>query len=169
MPGHVVARDGGVVSVLGGAIAGGLGSNGSDCGVPSVVNVSGGSVAGGLSASALAFVSGGEIAGDVTASGSGEIEISGGSIGGMLVALDDAEIRVLGGDFNHPLGAISDTSGTLTGVLADGTPIDVPFGRASSATILVPEPSPELVHLAALAGLLVVRAGSRLSHRPTTH
>jgi len=53
-------------------------------------------------------------------------------------------VTINGSDFNYPFGEVSDNTGTLTGVLADGTPLSVPFVRASSATItLVAEEDPD--------------------------
>ncbi len=43
--------------------------------------------------------------------------------------------------FDFPYGAIAANSDTLTGILSDGTPINVEFGRASQAVIFLPEPS----------------------------
>ena len=44
---------------------------------------------------------------------------------------------ISGFGFNFPLGPIADVSGILTGVLADGTAINVDFGRASGAQIVL--------------------------------
>lgn len=104
---------------------------------------------------------GGSVGGDAFTEDSGVVELHGGTLGGMLIAIDDSQIRVFGTNFNYPLGEIPDTSGTLTGVLADGTPIDVPFARASTASILVPEPSPGQLGLAAVGTLLGVAAIAR--------
>jgi hypothetical protein len=66
-----------------------------------------------------------------------------------------------GTGFNLPCGDITAISGTLTGTLLDGTPINNDVGRASTATIrLVPEPSTALL----LAfGLVGIAAGRRRS------
>ena len=85
------------------------------------------------------------------------INIFGGSIGGV-VALGSGTITIAGIGFNLPLGNITATSGTLTGVLLDGSALSVTFGRASTATImLVPEPSTALL----LATELLVLARKR--------
>ena len=52
-----------------------------------------------------------------------------------VVAVDLSEITIIGSEFNLPLGELSALSGTLTGTLADGTPLNVELGRESSATI----------------------------------
>ena len=71
-------------------------------------------------------------------------------------------MEIHGSDFNLPFGDITATSGTLTGILADGTPLNVDFGRASTATItLVPEPSTALLLAAGLVGLATRRRVAR--------
>jgi hypothetical protein len=83
----------------------------------------------------MLWISGGKILGDITARNPSLTDISGGDLSGNLLALDDSVVRITGTDFNLPLGDITATCGTLTGILADGTPLNLPFGRASTATI----------------------------------
>jgi hypothetical protein len=50
---------------------------------------------------------------------------------------------------------IPNTTGTLTGTVFDGTPINLDFARASTATITLPEPS-GLAGLASGVALLML-------------
>lgn len=78
----------------------------------------------------------------------------------ILVAEDDAKIYVYGSDFNYGLGPIGAPSGTLSGVLANGTPILGTFSiQGNGEIILVPEPAT----LALLASGLLVLAWTRKS------
>ena len=120
------------------------------------LNFSGGKVREAIEVDDAAVVNlfGGEIVGGLEASG--ELNVFGGSIQNDLLALANAVVTIFGNGFNLPFGDITATSGTLTGTLADGAPLNVNFGRASTATItLVPEP-PEFVLLVAGAGFLWV-------------
>jgi len=101
----------------------------------------------------------------------GEIDIEGGTIGlldainagttnitgGEILELDvdgNSLVRVEGSDFNYPNGPVSDLAGTLTGTLADGTPISAPFVRDSRAELrVVPEPSSAFAMTGALLSL----------------
>lgn len=85
--------------------------------------------------SATVHITGGEILGQMRARESGEITISGGLIGGDLVSTGNAVVVIFGSEFNHPLGDVAESSGTLTGILADGTPLDTRFRRATDARI----------------------------------
>ncbi|MCA9170468.1 MAG: hypothetical protein KDB23_22475 [Planctomycetales bacterium] len=59
-----------------------------------------------------------------------------------LEAIDTSTITLHGTGFNYPFGSVSDTEGTITGFLMDGSPFEWNFFRESSARILlVPEPS----------------------------
>jgi len=154
---------GGVFNFFNGFVAGGVGARSSG-----IVNMYGGS-AGGLSAQSGSTVNlrGGALSGSVAAHNIGSVaNIFGGTFrrihtgvaadvflyGGTLVtdhtgfpalfADEDAILTIFGSDFNFPLGDIVETSGILTGTLADGSPLDADFGRPSTGTItLVPEPS----------------------------
>jgi hypothetical protein len=65
----------------------------------------------------------------------GMINIYGGSIVADLQAVDSSVITVFGSDFNFPYGDIGTTTGTLAGTLADGTPINASFARATTSRI----------------------------------
>ena len=80
-------------------------------------------------------VLGGVFANDLQGDNDTLVEVSGGELNGGLFALENSQFTVFGDSFNHPSGPISSTAGTLTGTLADGTPLNVSFGRASTATI----------------------------------
>jgi hypothetical protein len=87
------------------------------------------------------YVTGGTIARETDTRGESFLEITGGAWGGPIFAFNDSLVEIYGWGFNHPYGEMTASSGTLTGWLMDGTPIDVDFGRASTATIYLPEPS----------------------------
>ena len=134
-----------LVSLGGGGrttITGGIFTDKVDLGGLAELSISGGEFAGDLQVhDSLTNVSGGTFTGLIRASGNALLDISGGLPLGGLLALDDSVVQIFGSGFNFPLGDIVATSGTLTGTLADGTPINVNFGRASTATITLPEPS----------------------------
>ncbi len=109
----------------------------------SVVRVAGGSVAGDVVArdDAEAEIASGSVLGQVVASGAAHVTIRGGSVA-AIGARDTARVDLIGAGFNFPLGDVGDRSGTLTGTLADGTPLAASFERGADATIhLVPEPN----------------------------
>ena len=84
---------------------------------------------------------GGHVEGDLVTTNFGYASLWGGTIAGSLFALDSSLIWIHGSDFNYPTDEIFETSGTLTGTLHDGTPINIPFRRDPSADIWLPEPS----------------------------
>ena len=89
-------------------------------------------------------VTGGQFQHDLQVQNFASLFIRGGTLNGDLRALDFSTTRIFGSGFNFPLGDVSATSGVLTGTLADGTPLDVDFSRASLARItltLIPEPA----------------------------
>ena len=74
-------------------------------------------------------IRGGKVLHGAIAADRGEIAIFGGSVQGRLIAMDEGAITIYGSDFTHGHGAIMAASGSVTGLLADGEPIDVPFSR----------------------------------------
>ena len=95
---------------------------------------------------------------ELRATDDGTLNISGGDITSGIIALNDSSVTIFGTGFNLPLGDILGLQGTLTGTLADGSPLNVNFGRASSARItLVPDPSTALLLAAGLVGLAMRR------------
>lgn len=61
-------------------------------------------------------------------------------------------ITVVGTGFNYPLGYIADTSGAITGTLANGDPFDVPFVREGNGAILLKDPEISLAVIAPNGG-----------------
>lgn len=95
-----------------------------------------------LSQTSHVRVSGGVFRGDLHAQQSGVVKISGGLFeipGGtaqpVFRVFENSTVELTGLSFNQPFGDITSMSGLLQGVLADGTPINVTFLRASTATI----------------------------------
>ena len=83
-----------------------------------------------------------------------------------LRVLDEATVTLFGTSFNHPFGDVAGQQGKLSGVLADGSPLDWNFHRDESATIrLVPEPSASSLLVGGIAGSL----GSRRRRRRVPH
>jgi hypothetical protein len=113
--------------------------------IPGRVNVYDGDVTGTVQASqgAEVHILGGTLTDvDLRTLDVAYMEISGGDfVDPTLLAFDESWVDISGSGFNYPPGPISSTSGTLTGMLDDGTPITLPFARASTATIELPEPS----------------------------
>ena len=69
---------------------------------------------------------------------------------------DNATVTLFGEGFNYPMfEPISDVSGTITGVLSDGTSVEWDFLRDGSDAniLLVPEPSSVVLLLLGIAGL----------------
>ena len=60
-----------------------------------------------------------------------------------------------------PLGPIAALSGTLTGELSDGSPLDIPFTRQETATILLTEVPEAAAPWMLAAGLLVLFGAER--------
>jgi hypothetical protein len=95
------------------------------------------------------------------------LSIFGGDIGpGLFVtkgqAVADPHLLIYGTGFNFPYGDLTATSGALTGVLSDGTPLDTTFTRGvgSTITLMLPEPSTGLLLGLGLAGLAAMRRRS---------
>ena len=103
-----------------------------------------------------AIISGGTFD-SVAARGPSILMISGGMIdeisAGIHPVPSTCVVTVRGDGFNYPSGEIPETSGTLTGMLASGEPINAGFEILDGASIvLVPEPS----SLAMLSAAVVV-------------
>ena len=99
--------------------------------------------------------------------------ISGGSVSGanhfspVDISADGGTINIAGSSFNYSYGPITSQSGTLTGTLADGTPVDWVFSIAlgsAGGIDLIPVPEPGTAALSMLA-LFGVAGGAALRHR----
>ena len=106
------------------------------------VFIYGGTIGGHLESNNYAEVSisGGSIDYDLIADDDSQVIISGGYIGRSLITHHDSQVVIIGTNFNYPLGYISNTTGTLTGTLANGDPIDVEFIREGNGAILLTSP-----------------------------
>ena len=127
----------------------------------SQVNMSGGSIGFELFTwdNSQAIISGGSIAYDLNTFNNSDVFIFGGTIGSGLNIQDNSEVTISGTNFAingfavdyGTYTALDYTSGILTGILANGDPMNNEFGIANDARItLVPEP----------ASLLLVGIGS---------
>lgn len=100
------------------------------------------------------------------ANGTSQIDILGGSIAEDIASNGESTVRIFGADFAVdgspvPLGPITALSGTLTGELSDGSPLDIPFARAETATILLTEVPEVAAPLMLAAGILVLLGARR--------
>ncbi len=87
-------------------------------------------------------ISGGSLSFGLETFGDTQVEISGGLIAGELIALGNSQFTISGTNFNYDYGVLKSQSGRLTGTLANGDPMDIPFGVYGNATIvLIPEPA----------------------------
>jgi hypothetical protein len=156
--GSLNAYDSSRVNISGGSI--GYGGGNLYAYDSSIVNVSGGTVgfAGNLNArhSSVVNISGGSVAyaGMVDAYDSSKINISGGSVAqsGILNAYGSGVITIFGTGFNLPYGLVTQTSGSLSGVLTDGSSLDVQFATLSHGEIILSPPLP-VVSVTALGGV----------------
>jgi len=87
-----------------------------------------------ISDDSKANVYGGYFPDGLIAHDNGQINVTGGTFD-RIRAFDTSKIILTGYGLNYPDGNITDISGTLTGFLDDGTPINIDFGRATTATI----------------------------------
>jgi hypothetical protein len=142
-----------------------------------LVVVAGGSFPNGIDIAGNAEVTiadGTSVLGNLFLRSSGNLDVIGGSFPGgaqLLEVRDTANVSFYGSGFNYPPGSIFDLTGTLTGTLADGTPLSLDFERAFTASItLLPEPSRTLgvvAGLCLLAGLSRTRRASSFGIEPT--
>jgi probable HAF family extracellular repeat protein len=124
------AYNAGIANISGGVFTDALAAHGS-----SIVTITGGQFTSLFAyETAQLNVAGGIWLGQFRFEGDSVVEISGGSLQDIL-ALNQSTVTLRGHDFNLPYGEIVLTVGSLTGTLADGTPLNVNFSRASTATI----------------------------------
>jgi hypothetical protein len=136
-----------VVNISGGSVAS---SGNVDARNSSVMNISGGTVAfvGNLNAhnQGVVNISGGSVAftGKLSSFDSSKINISGGTIAqfGSLNAHDSSVITIFGSGFSLPNGVVTQTSGSLTGTLGDGSPLNVQFATFNQGEIVLSQPLP---------------------------
>ena len=125
------------------------------------INITGGSIGFELftSGDSQAIISGGLIESDLNTFNNSEVFIFGGTIDGVFNIQDNSQVTISGTNFaingfpaDYGTYTASDyISGLLTGILANGDPINNDFGIANDASVtLVPEP----------ATLLLLGAGS---------
>jgi hypothetical protein len=138
-----VSIGGGTINMTGGTINGRIEASGPEAGATEV-NIYGGRVGGYLSSSKEAVINvfGGEFIGDLRAYSEpsqpgGGINVFGGMISEELQAIEIGVLTVTGGPFNFPFGDLVPLSGTLSGTLSDGTTINTPFGRSTTARIVL--------------------------------
>ena len=131
-------RESGVINFAGGSV------DRFEVSSDEVLNMSGGSESGGTSTIqefGVLNVSGGEMGegGVIRLFGSGQFRLSGGEIASSLDVRDASRVEIRGDSFNLPAGDVATTSGIISGVLSDGSPLSISFVRASTATITLIE------------------------------
>jgi hypothetical protein len=149
----------------------------------SVVRISGGNVlvdGGRFFSIGRMSILGGVFGGEIHLAGNGFCDISGGTFddGSILLATANSSMTIFGTEFNYPWGNIQPLSGTLIGTLVatedsggpgEGTPINIPFGRASTASIILAQPFPIPAFpgwaMGALSVLLIGSAGWLMATR----
>lgn len=113
----------------------------------SIANVYGGIIGDDLYGydSSVVSVFGGVISDDIRALGTSRINLRGGTITDSVGAREYSVVTIYGTGFNYAYGTITDATGTITGYLADGTPLNSPFdrGTGNTGTIILAEPVPE--------------------------
>ena len=117
------------------------------------LNLLGGRASQGLMSydSSTVNILGGVIAESLSARDSSVVTISGGRIYEELYAHDASIVTFVGSGFNYPYGEIPDSSGFLTGFLANGDPIARRFNTFDDASIVLVVPEPSSVALLAVA------------------
>ncbi len=79
---------------------------------------------------------------DIITHGNSQLSIFGGTIGDILDVYEQSVVTIHGSNFNYGYGGITNSTGILTGMLANGDPINNRFYVHDNASILlVPEPS----------------------------
>jgi hypothetical protein len=144
--GSLTAYNSSVVNISAGTI--GYGGGNLNAYNSSTVNIAGGTVAyvGAVTArnSSILNITGGSVAfaGRVSALDSSTVNISGGSVAGSgsLNASDSAVVTIFGTGFNLPYGLVTQTSGNLSGTLADGSAFEVQFALAGQAQLTLSKP-----------------------------
>lgn len=112
-------------------------------------------------------MSGGHLAGTLLVYNDCEARISGGTLGGDIV-VGYGHLEILGTNFaidGVPVasGPVTQVTGTLTGTLRSGDPIDNAYELSSleATTLTVPEPSWLRLQGAVVASLFVLRSRRR--------
>ena len=131
------------------------------------VTVTGGLIRGGIGLNGLGnlTITGGEVRGQVALNQHNTGRILGGLFtqGSLTQLFSEGELTIFGTDFNFPLGDLVPLAGTLTGILSNGDPLNVSFGRSVAGRItlveLLPIPEPSTAAL----------VGSRLGPFSITH
>jgi len=146
------------VSIYDGSITAGTGSsaNGIDISGSSIVNIFGGSINGGnakYEAWGICAMDSSMInlyGGTITA-GTGELDKG-------IAALGDSTVKIYGTGFNYGYGSINDISGILTGILSDGTYLNISFEQSYAGHIILSSvPEPATLLLLGLGGLYLRR------------
>ena len=124
------AHDSSHITITGGTVVELIGYHSSQ------ILISGGSTSVFIGDYSRANITGGSIS-IVSAKEDSHINLSGGLIEYGIHARENSQIVVRGTGFNYPLGEITVSSGTLTGTLANGDPIDNNFQIGSNASIVL--------------------------------
>ena len=104
---------------------------------------SGGRVEGQLmfKGSSTGAISGGVFEGGLQVQDGARLSIYGGGGSASVLVLSQGLLELVGGSFDRPLGFVEGTSGSLSGILADGNPISIDFQKSGTASILLRAPA----------------------------
>jgi len=144
--GHIQAYGQSQIEINAGSVSGDI-----EAGGQSQIEINGGSV-GNLFCvdDAQAQINGGSLTRGLGAYSTGTVTIKGGSVQNLTVGNEfdsaAATVEIYGTAFNLPFGEVTNTSGTITGTLENGDPLNVNFTRdAASKIILIESSAPEEV------------------------
>jgi hypothetical protein len=120
--------------------------------INSTANISGGSLSAGIVAGSATLL---YVADSTLSISGGNLSVGTDSTG---LYVTDGTVNISGAAFNYGLGPVSTTSGTLTGVLDDGTPLNLSFIQTgANEIVLIPEPSTWVLVGLGLSALLLFR------------
>lgn len=121
----------------------------------SVINIFGGNISGGSNGSSSA--SGIRVSDSMVNIYGGLITAGVGSTAPDIRIIDEScVVNIFGTDFNYAPGPVGDIEGVITGILSDGTPLDLTFYQdVGGQIVLIPEPAS--IAILTLGSLVLIR------------